>query len=524
MDLTAEFYLQTVEKVFVDHALPKGEMMHRDEPVDLDGDPHVAPSWRSRARTTTSPASARPRRRSTSRRTFPAEKAYHLQHGGRPLRRLQRLALPHRDCAAHRRLHRQHGQLSGRRSGDSAPGRARLVRGTGVRTEASAPMAKARGSGPRAGCDWRCSAGPSPDHLDILHEGETLRVLLRAPADRRRLTLRVSSATGESRDDAARRAPRSCCAGPSPCATEDGSRHGSPACPRACRSRRSRAADLRGVPRRVLHRDRRSADSPGSRVLAAEPVLSVACDAPHIARRITDFLQREARRDLTEAVARYTEELGQGPRASPCATPGAAGAPAPSHGELNFSWRLILAPPLVLDYLAAHEVGHLRGDEPLARFWTLVGSLCPHVDEAERWLKRNGADPPPLRLRSSQPRTRSARPRTTCSAGQVGRGSTSPGFKVRGATLSQTSRWRRITAGNSSRRMMPPSRQNPAISAETSATATARRTCHRTVLDHERTVPVEGALDIGGLADGKRLCDGRTGESEGGEKERARSR
>lgn len=51
------------------------------------------------------------------------------------------------------------------------------------------------------------------------------------------------------------------------------------------------------------------------------------------------------------------------------------------------------------------------------------------------------------------------------------------------------------------------------------ATATARRACHRTVLDHQGTVPVEGALDIGGLADGKRLCDGRTGESEGGEEE-----
>ena len=35
MDLTAEYYLQTVEKVFVNHELPKGEMMHRDRPVDL---------------------------------------------------------------------------------------------------------------------------------------------------------------------------------------------------------------------------------------------------------------------------------------------------------------------------------------------------------------------------------------------------------------------------------------------------------------------------------------------------------
>ena len=39
MDLTAEFYLQTVETVFVEHALPKGTMMHRDKPVDLHRHP-----------------------------------------------------------------------------------------------------------------------------------------------------------------------------------------------------------------------------------------------------------------------------------------------------------------------------------------------------------------------------------------------------------------------------------------------------------------------------------------------------
>jgi poly(3-hydroxybutyrate) depolymerase len=42
MDLTAEFYLQTVEKVFVEHQLPKGEMMHRDKPVDLMSIRHCA--------------------------------------------------------------------------------------------------------------------------------------------------------------------------------------------------------------------------------------------------------------------------------------------------------------------------------------------------------------------------------------------------------------------------------------------------------------------------------------------------
>ena len=43
MDLTAEYYLQTVETVFVDHALPKGEMMHRDKPVDLTAIRNVRP-------------------------------------------------------------------------------------------------------------------------------------------------------------------------------------------------------------------------------------------------------------------------------------------------------------------------------------------------------------------------------------------------------------------------------------------------------------------------------------------------
>ncbi len=42
MDLTAEFYLQTVETVFVEHALPKGTMMHRDKPVDLTAIRRVA--------------------------------------------------------------------------------------------------------------------------------------------------------------------------------------------------------------------------------------------------------------------------------------------------------------------------------------------------------------------------------------------------------------------------------------------------------------------------------------------------
>ena len=62
-----------------------------------------------------------------------------------------------------------------------------------------------------------------------------------------------------------------------------------------------------------------------------------------------------------------------------------------SRGTLNFSWRLILAPDFVLDYLAAHEVAHLRELNHSHRFWTILKEICPETDAAEAWLKRNGA-------------------------------------------------------------------------------------------------------------------------------------
>jgi predicted metal-dependent hydrolase len=62
-----------------------------------------------------------------------------------------------------------------------------------------------------------------------------------------------------------------------------------------------------------------------------------------------------------------------------------------STGRLNFSWRLILAPPFVLDYLAAHEVTHIVHMNHSPLFWKLTRRLFPETDRAEAWLKANGA-------------------------------------------------------------------------------------------------------------------------------------
>ena len=63
-----------------------------------------------------------------------------------------------------------------------------------------------------------------------------------------------------------------------------------------------------------------------------------------------------------------------------------------SAGQLSFSWRLVLAPPFVLDYVAAHEVAHLAEMNHGPRFWRLVAKTLPAFEEAKVWLRIHGMD------------------------------------------------------------------------------------------------------------------------------------
>jgi len=59
-------------------------------------------------------------------------------------------------------------------------------------------------------------------------------------------------------------------------------------------------------------------------------------------------------------------------------------------GNLSFSWRLILAPEFVLNYVVAHEVAHLIERNHGPKFWKLVARLDDQADAARKWLRRNG--------------------------------------------------------------------------------------------------------------------------------------
>jgi predicted metal-dependent hydrolase len=124
------------------------------------------------------------------------------------------------------------------------------------------------------------------------------------------------------------------------------------------------------------------ADAPPSIVVSGRPEF--------LARRVTAHLKDLAERELVAASRRHAEALGvKFGRVTIKDTRSRWGS-CTANGDLAYSWRIILAPPAVLDYLAAHEVAHLVELNHSQRFWRLVARLCPAWRRERDWLRRHG--------------------------------------------------------------------------------------------------------------------------------------
>jgi len=146
---------------------------------------------------------------------------------------------------------------------------------------------------------------------------------------------------------------------------------------------------LRGGPPLIVH-------GPGARATVTigrqdgSPALFVHGERRHLPRRLADFLKREARRDIEALVTKHTAAVGRPAKTVRFKDTSSRWGSCTADGSLSFSWRIMMAPPTVIDYLVAHEVAHLREMNHGPRFWTLCRELCPRTDEARAWLKRNG--------------------------------------------------------------------------------------------------------------------------------------
>lgn len=115
-------------------------------------------------------------------------------------------------------------------------------------------------------------------------------------------------------------------------------------------------------------------------------------EGPREGPRLKALLGAMARERLSAAVAIHAGSIGKRYGKITLRDPRSRWGSCSSKGDLMFSWRLIMAPPAVLDYVAAHEVAHLVEMNHSARFWSLCKQLCPATDQHRRWMKVHGAE------------------------------------------------------------------------------------------------------------------------------------
>ncbi len=226
----------------------------------------------------------------------------------------------------------------------------------------------------------------TPDHLDVVHEGVNYRVLLKRVPTARRFTLRVRNAT---RDVVVTLPKRSSLAA----AKDFAQRHSAwiaarmNRVPRAAPFVDGATLPFKGEDFTIAHIERLRG---GVEIYATEKIVRVSCSQDHLSRRLHDFLKKEAQAALEDAVRLHCGTLGFAPRRVTVRDTTSRWGSCSASGALSFSWRLIMAPPFVLDYLAAHEVAHLVHMNHSDEFWAVAKKLAPMTDRAEAWLHAHG--------------------------------------------------------------------------------------------------------------------------------------
>ena len=127
-------------------------------------------------------------------------------------------------------------------------------------------------------------------------------------------------------------------------------------------------------------------------VWVADGTIWVSGHAAHAPRRVLDFLKSEARKAFEIRALHHAEKLGVKPSRITVRDTASRWGSCSSARSLSFSWRLILAPDFVLDYVVAHEVAHLREMNHSPRFWAHVKNLIADKNVAQNWLRANGRE------------------------------------------------------------------------------------------------------------------------------------
>ena len=230
-----------------------------------------------------------------------------------------------------------------------------------------------------------------PQAIEIPFDGEIYLVRLRRHRQARRYTLRIQAAT---REVILTLPPR----GALKEAKAFAEKHGAWIAARIGRLpeiapfRNGLMVPLRGVPHRIVHRRGERGTVWTEADQNGKPIICVAGEAEHLAPPRAGLSQARSAARYRSGEPPLAARLGvvvkrvsirdQSSRWGSCSTTGA----------LSYSWRLILTPPHVLEYLAAHEVAHLVEMNHSPRFWRLVRKIYPGLERAKVWLDIHGTE------------------------------------------------------------------------------------------------------------------------------------
>lgn len=247
---------------------------------------------------------------------------------------------------------------------------------------------KERRPAPRSAAEGRRSPV-----FEIVHAGVTYRVAVKRVGTARRFTLRVRAAT----HDTVLTMPSSASLRTARAFVErhvDWMRLRLSGLPNRAVLGPGALLPLRGVEHELALHDaglsRAETVEVHSSTPGLRPVLRVPGPPDLMGQRLHAFLRREARRDLERSVEAHAPRIGKPYARIVVRESRTRWGSCSSKGTLSFSWRLVLAPSFVLDYLAAHEVAHLVHMNHSAAFWAVTRALAPRMDEAELWLKTHG--------------------------------------------------------------------------------------------------------------------------------------
>jgi predicted metal-dependent hydrolase len=165
------------------------------------------------------------------------------------------------------------------------------------------------------------------------------------------------------------------------------------------RVRRARMPDragesilIRGQRRRIEVEEsltRRAAVAIHSRVLRVSVPDGNGDIAPKV---LITWLRRQARRDILERLAERSKQMKVRPNRVYIMGQRTKWGNCSRLRNLSFNWRLVMAPPAVLDYVVVHELAHLIEPSHSPRFWFILRSHCPQFDRHRRWLREHGEE------------------------------------------------------------------------------------------------------------------------------------